>query len=212
MANYYISDLHIGHEKIIRMDGRPFYDGKEMFETIRNNWNGRITAADTVYILGDMLWVKEREWPSYISTLSGKKVLIRGNHDPRDFSAATKNLFLAIKDYDEIKDCGRRVVLCHYPIPFFHYGTEKGNYMLYGHVHNTAEYRYLEEMRKKIRENHQDYGTPNGNFINVGCMMPWMNYTPRTLNELIDADDRLNPIESGENGIEEWERFYESEC
>ncbi len=28
----------------------------------------------------------------------------------------------------------------------------------------------------------------NGNFINVGCMMPYMDYTPRTLDEIIEGD------------------------
>ena len=32
------------------------------------------------------------------------------------------------------------------------------------------------------------YGTPNGNFINVGAMMPYMDYTPRTLEEIISGD------------------------
>ena len=27
------------------------------------------------------------------------------------------------------------------------------------------------------------------NMYNVGCMMPWMNYTPRTLDEIINLYD-----------------------
>ena len=27
------------------------------------------------------------------------------------------------------------------------------------------------------------------NFINVGCMMPYMDYTPRTLDEIISGDE-----------------------
>ena len=30
MANFYISDLHIGHENILRFDNRPFADVNEM--------------------------------------------------------------------------------------------------------------------------------------------------------------------------------------
>ena len=43
-------------------------------------------------------------------------------------------------------------------------------------------------MRKSIKANATGYGTPSGNFINVGCMMPYMDYTPRTLAEIIAGD------------------------
>ena len=61
--------------------------------------------------------------------------------------------------------------------------------MLYGHVHQTREYEYLKELRKKIKANASGYGTPSGNFINVGAMMPYMDYTPRTLDEIIAGDE-----------------------
>ena len=44
-------------------------------------------------------------------------------------------------------------------------------------------------MRKVIKANASGYGTPSGNFINVGAMMPYMNYTPRTLDEIIAGDE-----------------------
>ena len=43
-------------------------------------------------------------------------------------------------------------------------------------------------MRKAIKANATGYGTPSRNFINVGCMMPYMDYTPRTLAEIIVGD------------------------
>ena len=27
-------------------------------------------------------------------------------------------------------------------------------------------------------------------FINVGCMMPWMDYTPRMLAEILDGEEK----------------------
>jgi len=116
-------------------------------------------------------------------------VLIKGNHDPREFSRTTRNLFQDITNLKEIKDDGRYVIMCHYPIPFFRTGFAPKSYMLYGHVHRTKEYEYLKEMRKKILVNDSGYGTPNGNFINVGAMMPYMDYTPRTLDEIIAGDE-----------------------
>ncbi len=46
--------------------------------------------------------------------------------------------------------------------------------------------------RREIKANAADYGTSRGNFINVGCMMPYMDYTPRTLNEIIEGDAKYH--------------------
>lgn len=186
--NYYISDLHIGHANIIKFDNRPFVDLNEMHEAIIENWNSRVKTNDTVYILGDFIWDKESEWRRYVEHLAGNKVLIKGNHDPIQFSSSTKRLFQDITNLKEIKDNGRNVIMCHYPIPFFRKGFSPNGFMLYGHVHQTKEYEYLKEMRKSILNNQLESGTPYGNFINVGAMMPYMNYTPRTLYEIIDGD------------------------
>ena len=51
--NYYFSDMHFGHNNIIRFDGRPFTDTEQMREAIINNWNERVKDEDTVYVLGD---------------------------------------------------------------------------------------------------------------------------------------------------------------
>ena len=193
--NYYISDLHIGHANAIQLDGRPFADLNEMHRTIINNWNSRVKTDDTVYIIGDFIWYKEKDWPFYVEPLAGNKVLIRGNHDPRQFSAATKRLFQDITNLKEIEDNGRHVVMCHYPIPFFRSDFNPNTYMLYGHVHLTKEYEYLKEMRKGIMAHAADSGTPTGNFINIGAMLPYMDYTPRTLDEIIAGDEAYRQTE-----------------
>lgn len=196
MSNFYIADLHLGHANVIRFDNRPFGDVSEMDEKLINNWNGVVTNNnDTVYILGDLLWLKESEWPAWISRLKGRKVLIRGNHDPKDFSAATKKLFQEITDYKEITDGDRKVILCHYPIPFHKSDYSDRTWMLYGHVHVTWEYEYLKKIREEIKQNAGEAGRPVGNFINVGCMMPYMDYTPKTLDDIIASDERYSKSE-----------------
>lgn len=44
-------------------------------------------------------------------------------------------------------------------------------------------------LRKTLAANRDVRGTPLTNFINVGAMMPYMNYTPRTLDEIIAGDE-----------------------
>lgn len=188
--NYYISDLHIGHANAIKYDNRPFADINEMNNAIINNWNSRVKTTDTVYILGDFIWAKEENWPYFVEPLAGNKVLIRGNHDPQQFTPAVRRMFGEITNLKEITDSERHVVMCHYPIPFFRAGFANSNsYMLYGHVHKTIEYEYIKSLRKQVLANASEHGTPSGNFINVGAMMPYMNYTPRTLEEIIAGDE-----------------------
>lgn len=43
-----------------------------------------------------------------------------------------------------------------------------------------------EELRRRMRGDPQ---AGRGNVYNVGCMMPWMDYAPRTLDDLILALD-----------------------
>ena len=187
--NFYISDLNIVHPGVIEFDNRPFADLNEMQKTIIDNWNSRVQKNDTVYIVGDFIWYKEKEWSFYLEQLCGNKVLVRGNHDPKRFSETTQKFFQDITNFKEVKDTGRHIILCHYPIPFFRTGFLENSYMLYGHVHMTKEYEYLKEMRKVIKGDAGSYGTPTGNFINIGAILPYMDYSPRTLDEIIAGDE-----------------------
>jgi len=188
--NYYISDLHIGHENVIKFDKRPFKDIDEMFDVILSNWNNVVTNKDTVYILGDFIWLKENMWYDIVKQFKGNKVLIKGNHDARQFSQTTRGLFSDIKDYLEVKDSGKRVIMCHYPILFYRADYNPNMYMLYGHVHNTREMDYVQQFRKTIRRNikEEDNSCPKGQLLHVGCMEEYMNYTPRRLDEIIKGD------------------------
>lgn len=187
--NYYISDLHLGHKNVIHLDHRPFFDMEQMEETIVINWNAAVRPNDTVYILGDFCWGKEDEWLRILRRLKGKKVLIKGNHDLKDFADELKKHFIDITPYKEIDDNGRKVILCHFPILFYKHSNNPKYYMLCGHVHRTKENDYLE---KFIEEMKADRGEDNGihfkncaQIYNVGAMMPYIQYTPRTLDEII---------------------------
>ena len=79
--NRYISDLHLGHANVIRFDNRPFENLEDMHKKIITNWNEVTDKDDTVFILGDFCWETEQGWEKYLKELSGKKVLIQGNHD-----------------------------------------------------------------------------------------------------------------------------------
>lgn len=190
MKTFYISDCHFGHGNVIKFDGRAFETVEEMEETMIENWNSVVDKEDKVYILGDFCWSKdEAEWIRILDRLNGsQKFLVKGNHDLTNMSPTLKNKFAAIYNYVEIKDNGRRVICCHYPMPFYRSNYNKNIYHLYGHVHVTLENDLLKEIKELIREkDNRGNSTNNCQFYNVGCMMPYMNYTPRTLDEIIEG-------------------------
>ena len=138
--NYYIADCHFGHPAILHLDHRPFADLRQMEESMTMLWNAAVGKHDTVYILGDFCWGKADEWLRILRHLNGQKVLIQGNHDLTQYPPELRREFADIKDYTEIRDNGRHVILSHYPIPFYKRSGDPNYFMLCGHVHNTKEY------------------------------------------------------------------------
>lgn len=187
--NYYISDLHLGHKGILNLDHRPFADTQQMEDVLVMNWNAAVKKGDTVYILGDFCWDKADEWMRILRRLNGEKVLIEGNHDLKHYPAELRQMFADIKPYKEIDDGGRKVIMSHYPILFYKHSNRPNVYMLCGHVHRTKENDFLERFIHEMRE--ASAGEEGVHFqncaqiYNVGAMMPWMAYTPRTLLEII---------------------------
>ena len=53
-----------------------------MHAVMKEKWNAEVTNGDTVYILGDVaLHSGNDALISFVATLKGRKVLIKGNHD-----------------------------------------------------------------------------------------------------------------------------------
>lgn len=183
--NLYIADWHYGHANVIGYENRPFQTKDEMNAALVERWNGAVGPEDTVYVLGDMFChVKAKKAVGVLRGLRGKKVLIRGNHDYLTRDSEFCKEFEQIRDYLELKDGWRTVVLCHYPVPCFHLHFQEDRCHLYGHVHNTFEWNMTERFKTAMEE--------LGYFCemyNAGAKMPWMDYTPRTLYEIIAGAD-----------------------
>lgn len=176
---FYISDLHIGHKNILRFDNRPFWSVDDQNEEIIKRWNAAVTNNDEVYVLGDFAWQNDMGL-EVVKQLKGKKYLILGNHDR--LNQLLRQEFEWTKDYAEIKDGGRNVVLCHYPIAHWH-NADYGTIHLYGHIHGDSgrDNRPFNEYCQTIRKRGFPYEC-----YNVGCMLSYMDYTPRTLDYIIE--------------------------
>jgi calcineurin-like phosphoesterase family protein len=181
--NYFLGDMHIGHKNCLDFDNRPFASIEEHDKYIMKMWNETVDIDDDVYILGDVSWYNSTKTIEYFKQLNGNLHLIKGNHDTNvlknpDF----RKLFVEITDYKELYlDKQTSVVLCHYPIPCFknHY---YGWYHLYGHVHSSFEWNMMERIKVQMMEL---YDKPC-NMYNVGVMMYYMGYRPRTLEEIVN--------------------------
>ena len=179
----YIADWHYGHANSLRFDNRPFMSVEEMNQQLVQRWNAVVEPGDLTYILGDMFWCKQDEAMQVLDQLNGTKILIKGNHDRCNDGKFTKK-FAKITEYLEVDDNGHKIVLCHYPIPCFknHF---YGWYHFYGHVHTSFEYNMMEHIKCEMSEL---YDKPC-NMFNVGAMIPVMDYTPRTFEEILKGNE-----------------------
>ena len=196
--NYFIGDLHLFNRNQtgegVNYDGRPFATVAEMNQYIIEHWNAKITNGDTVYILGDMaIRGRNEALIALVAQLKGQKILFRGNHDDLSDYRYQK-LFADITDYREISESfdGQSYKLClmHYPILMWN-GQHRGSILLYAHTHNTVEETFFQKCVKELNEN-KKLNVQQGKSIraiNVGCMMPYMNYEPRTLKEILSAQN-----------------------
>lgn len=74
---FFTSDLHFGHENVIRFDNRPFETVEEMDAELIRRWNARVGKGDLVYVLGDMIWkTRNSDAETLIRSLNGQIILI----------------------------------------------------------------------------------------------------------------------------------------
>lgn len=90
--------------------------------------------------------------------------------------------------HDDIKTITDNIYEEYIPCFNHHY---YGWYHLYAHVHNSFEWNMMERTKYEMKEL---YDRPC-NMYNAGAMMPYMNYTPRTLEEIITGADSLTDKE-----------------
>lgn len=180
---FFTSDLHFGHENVIRFDKRPFMTVDEMDTELMRRWNEKVQPDDLVYVLGDLIWRSRTDDAfRYIHNLNGQIILIRGNHDQFLHNAKAKNALAGVKDYDDISvplagGTNRRCILSHYFIPFYN-GHRYRAILLHGHSHITEE---AEAEREIVR--HLNSAGYNLEAYNVGCM--YWDYAPVTLDEIL---------------------------
>ena len=192
---FFTSDLHFGHVNCMSYDGRLFKTIEEHDEELIRRWNDKVGIDDEVWVLGDFSWYNATKTIEIFNQLNGIKHLCIGNHDKKLLkNKFVRDLFVEIVDYKEIQlDDKIGIVLSHYPIPCYNHHYY-GWYHLYGHVHNTFEWHMMERIKYEMVELYDK----ECRMYNVGCMLPYMNFAPQTLEEITEGYNKYKAIYGSE--------------
>lgn len=125
MKIYLISDTHFNHAQIATYCDRP----ADFTERIIWNWRRIVKPEDCVIHLGDVFIGKSEGWKNIYPQLTGRKILIRGNHDNHSLPWWMSNGFDAAVDAMQF----RNVWLTHKPSLTLPEGTQLN---IHGHLHN----------------------------------------------------------------------------
>lgn len=152
MKTWITSDLHFGHKNIMKFcpvtRARFRDDVAYMNAAMVEEWNARVDADDTVYILGDVAFMSGSDAGRMVNRLNGTKILIEGNHDRKNLKDATFcSAFAEIHKYLDIVYDGHKCVMFHYPIMEWDQ-MHRGALHFHGHIHGGVsgleQYRTLD--------------------------------------------------------------------
>lgn len=172
MSIFYISDLHFGHQNVIKFDHRPYADTDEMDRDMIRKWNNRVGKDDDVYVVGDFAFRSGYDPAWYLQQLSGHKHLIVGNHDGKMLkNKNAMKYWETVDNLTSIQDGDKSIILCHFPILEWNQ-MRHWHLLVYGHIHaNTEDDTY------KIMKQYRPYAYNAAACIN--------GYQPVLLDELI---------------------------
>jgi calcineurin-like phosphoesterase family protein len=134
MADYFWSDPHFFHKRILEFTDRPYATVEEMNDALLEQWNSTVTKRDRGFLLGDLSFGSRVQTKEILEKLNGQLHVIRGNHD--DPIDRYSSMFASYQDYKEIRIDGQKIVLMHFPIESWH-GAHKGTWHLHGHCHGS---------------------------------------------------------------------------
>jgi len=171
MSIWLISDTHFNHSNILTFTDasgnriRPQFDNiEQMDEYMIECWNAAVHPGDKVYHLGDVAlgsdaqdWMA-KHWPR----LSGRKVLIVGNHDDIKLHARG-GWWSSIYESRELREAG--LILTHrpaHPAQLHDYKRDRPLRNVHGHIHQNA--------------------SPSPQHVNVSVEL--INYAPINIDEL----------------------------
>lgn len=122
------TDTHFGHVNMVKLCYRP----EDFAERIIENWKKVVAPDDVVIHLGDVAWYNKPWVNDVLSTLPGKKILVRGNHDEKSLLYYMKNGFDFAVDSFAMMYRGLDILFTHEPVLFHTHDIN-----IHGHLHNN---------------------------------------------------------------------------
>ena len=104
MSLFAIADTHLSLGTNKPMDSFPGWN--DYVARLGNNWNSIVKEEDTVVIAGDISWAinfnELYEDFSFLNDLTGKKIIVKGNHDYWWNTLSKMNKFIEENNFDSI--------------------------------------------------------------------------------------------------------------
>ena len=142
--DWFTSDLHLGHKKIIDLAYRPFATIDDMSTALINNINSVVGVKDTLYHLGDFALNSICFIEGYNQLKCKNIIFLKGNHDKDIFKKIVvldlpkciilENQILERKFF--VNGQTERITMCHYAMRSWNQ-SYRGAWHLYGHHHGN---------------------------------------------------------------------------
>lgn len=158
---FVISDLHLGHENILKFCERPYNSIEEHDANFISAWNSAVSNTDMVYMLGDFCLGYIKQARDYFGQLNGNVLVLNNHwhHDKRWLNIMNCALYES-KTYEKVRTKNGKVlvvspiivleadiglaypevtVLAHYPFESWD-RSHHGSTHLFGHIHSKNGY------------------------------------------------------------------------
>lgn len=115
MTMWFIGCTHFDHRTIIELTDRPYADVWNMNHDMTERWNRTVQPDDVVFHLGDFSFGNAIQMRETLRCLTGKKILIRGNHD-RGAQGMMNVGFQAVLENASVRTPFGELFLSHRPV------------------------------------------------------------------------------------------------
>lgn len=181
MKIWVTSDIHLGHDNVIKYCKRPFTP-ENMDEEIIKKWNSIIQPDDIVINLGDMfygMWIykyphtTKRDW---MNKLNGTQILVKGNHDEEPDQYYLDLGFYSVQEYLIL---GTNF-FCHYPVNEDKWATKKQRALNKVFLDSGCTKLYHGHIHARIVDDQDKRNT----FKHINCCVDANDFEPILLKDL----------------------------
>lgn len=155
MIDWFYSDPHFGHSKIVELAGRPFADIDEHDAILVRRYNERVRPDDVVLWLGDAFLCPTERARTIVAQLNGRKLSLVGNHDAHRSARWLARLGFVVVEGELLLQLGTHSIRCsHYPYAGAGHAKgaddryldqrparRKGETLVHGHSHARCRFR-----------------------------------------------------------------------